>query len=220
MTPVTPSRGIAPILLTGTAFGLAGVALVMNGWYSHSLGSTPVSAWVFAAVGVAADAVALALPACVAAKWQARQRGAALAGWLIWLLTFAFTTCAGIGFASVNVTDVTASRAAIVTPAVTAAQAQLADVMATRDRECKTGTGKNCRAREDAVATAQQGLNAAMASVERRADPQTLAASKIVTWLSAGLLSPSGDDFAMLRLILLALLPQLGGVLLMIARRP
>jgi hypothetical protein len=31
-------------------------------------------------------------------------------------------------------------------------------------------------------------------------------------------LRPTGDDFAMLRLMLLALLPQIGGVLLMIAR--
>jgi hypothetical protein len=35
---------------------------------------------------------------------------------------------------------------------------------------------------------------------------------------SDGTVRPSGDDFAMLRLALLALLPQIGGVLLMLAR--
>jgi len=32
------------------------------------------------------------------------------------------------------------------------------------------------------------------------------------------MLRPSGDDFIMLRLILLALLPQIGGILLMVGR--
>jgi hypothetical protein len=33
-----------------------------------------------------------------------------------------------------------------------------------------------------------------------------------------GLLQPTGDDFAMLRLVLLALLPQIGRILLMVGR--
>src|SRR6201999_1824881 len=50
------------------------------------------------------------------------------------------------------------------------------------------------------------------------ADPQADAAIKIVAWLSAGTVKPAADDFAMLRLVLLALLPQIGGILLMIGR--
>jgi hypothetical protein len=41
----------------------------------------------------------------------------------------------------------------------------------------------------------------------------------MVAWLSGGRLKPTGDDFAMVRLILLALLPQMGGILLMIGRK-
>src|SRR5262245_54096802 len=133
-------------------------------------------------------------------------------------MVFAFTTTAGIGFASVNISDVTLSRASRVTPAVTVAQVALDDAKAARDRECKSGTGKFCRERETAVTERQAALNAALASVEQRADPQIEAASRIVTWLTAGMVKPSGDDFAMLRLILLALLPQVGGLLLMVAR--
>jgi hypothetical protein len=33
------------------------------------------------------------------------------------------------------------------------------------------------------------------------------------------MLRPTGDDFAMLRLVLLAVLPQVGGILLMVGRR-
>ena len=42
----------------------------------------------------------------------------------------------------------------------------------------------------------------------------------MVAWLSGGVVKPTGDDFAMVRLILLALLPQMGGILLMTGRNP
>jgi hypothetical protein len=90
--------------------------------------------------------------------------------------------------------------------------------MAARDRECKGGVGKFCREREAAVNERQQALDIAMRSVEQTADPQTEAAIHIVAWASRGLLKPTGDDFAMLRLILLAMLPQIGGILLMVGR--
>lgn len=61
-------------------------------------------------------------------------------------------------------------------------------------------------------------LDAALSSVEQAADPQTDAAIKIVAWLTAGIVKPAAGDFAMLRLVLLALLPQIGGILLMIGR--
>jgi hypothetical protein len=125
---------------------------------------------------------------------------------------------AGIGFASVNITDLTLARASRVTPAVAAAQAALSDAMVARDRECKGGVGKFCREREAAVADRQQVLDVAMRSVDQSADPQTQAASRIVAWVSRGGLQPTGNDFAMLRLVLLALLPQIGGILLMVGR--
>jgi hypothetical protein len=40
-------------------------------------------------------------------------------------MTFVFTVTAGIGFASLNIADVTQARASRVTPAVTAAQARI-----------------------------------------------------------------------------------------------
>jgi hypothetical protein len=133
-------------------------------------------------------------------------------------MTFAFAVTAGVGFASTNITDVTTARASRVTPAVQAAQGALTDAMAARDRECKGGVGKFCREREAAVNERRQTLDSAMRSVERTADPQTQAAIRIVAWLSHGALRPSDDDFAMLRLVLLALLPQIGGILLMVSR--
>ena len=57
-----------------------------------------------------------------------------------------------------------------------------------------------------------------MQAVAQTADPQTEATVKLVSWISAGAVRPTGADFGMLRLMLLALLPQLGGLLVMVAR--
>jgi hypothetical protein len=99
------------------------------------------------------------------------------------------------------------------------AQSALVDAMAARDRECKGGVGKFCREREAVVAQRRQVLDSAMTSVVQTADPQTDAAIKVVSWVSHGLVQPAAEDFVMLRLVLLALLPQIGGILLMVGRR-
>ena len=177
-----------------------------------------MAGWLFLAIGVAADLVALVMPSCAAGLWQTGQRVTALVGWSVWAMTFIFAVTAGIGFASVNIADVSMSRASRVTPAVQSAQAALNDAMASRDRECKGGVGKFCREREAAVNERRQALDTAVHSVEKTADPQTDAGIRVVAWVSRGVLQPTGDDFAMLRLVLLALLPQIGGILLMVAR--
>jgi len=216
---VTPSRPrVAPILLTASALALAGVGMTMNGWFARSLGSSDIAGWLFLAIGVTADLIALVMPSCAARLWRGRQRAISLAGWATWALTFVFAVTAGIGFASTNIADVTLSRASRTTPAVQTAQAALADAMAARDRECEGGVGKFCREREAAVNERRQALDAAMRSVEEVADPQTDAAIRIVAWATHGALKPTGDDFAMLRLVFLALLPQIGGILLMVGR--
>jgi len=217
--PVTPSRRqVVSVLLSIAALALAGVGIAMNGWFARSLGSSDLAGWLFLAIGVAADLVALVMPSCAAGLWQAGQRVTALVGWSVWAMTFVFAVTAGIGFASVNIADVALVRASRATPAVTMAQAALADAMTARDRECVRGVGKYCREREAAVNERRQAVDAAMHTIEHTADPQTEAAIRIVAWLSRGILQPTGDDFAMLRLILLALLPQIGGILLMVGR--
>jgi hypothetical protein len=122
-------------------------------------------------------------------------------------------------FASTNIADVTLARASRVTPAVAVAQAALSDAMSARDRECKGGVGKFCREREAAVIERRQALGTATQAVGQTADPQTDAASRIVAWATHGALQPTGNDFAMLRLALLALLPQIGGILLMVGNQ-
>ncbi len=216
---VAPSRRHpAALILSIAAIALAIVGITINGWFARSLGSSDVAGWLFLAVGVAADLVTLVMPSCAAGLWQTGQRATALVGWAIWLMTFVFAVTAGIGFASTNISDVTTARASRVTPAIASAQAALTDAMAARDRECKSGVGKFCREREAAVAERRQFLDSAVASVGQTADPQSDAAIKLVTWVSYGMLRPDREDFAMLRLVLLALLPQIGGILLLVGR--
>ena len=213
-----PSRSPSRILLLTAALALAGVGIVMNGWFARSLGSSEAAGWLFFAAGVAADLVALTMPSCAARLWQTRQRATSLAGWAVWAMTFVFAVTAGVGFASTNIADVALTRASRVTPAVVVAGAALSDAMSARDRECKGGVGKFCREREVAVNERRQALDTAMQSVGQTADPQTEAAIRIVAWATHGWLQPTGNDFAMLRLVLLALLPQIGGILLMVGR--
>src|SRR5262245_61460854 len=90
--------------------------------------------------------------------------------------------------------------------------------IAARDRECRGGVGKFCREWEAAVNDRRQALDTAMQAVGQAADPQTDAAARLVAWVTHGALQPTGNDFAMLRLVLQALLPQIGGILLLIGR--
>jgi hypothetical protein len=217
--PVTPHRRqVVPILLLVAALALGAAGITMNGWFARSLGSSDVASWLFLAIGAAADLVALAMPSCAAGLWRGGHRATSLVGWTVWLMTFVFAVTSGIGFASTNIADMTLARASRLTPAVVTAQSALADAMAARDRECRGGVGKFCREREVAVAERRQILDSAMTSVGQTADPQTDAAIKVVSWVSHGTLRPAAEDFVMLRLVLLALLPQIGGILLMVGR--
>jgi hypothetical protein len=211
------SRGIFGILLLA-ALALAGVGVAMNGWFARSLGASDTAGWLFLAIGVAADLVALVMPSCAARLWRMRHRAASLAGWTVWAMTFVFAVMAGVGFASTNIADTTLARASRPTPAVATAQAALSDAMSARDRECKGGVGKFCREREATVNERRQALDLATQTVVQTADPQTQAAIRMVAWVTHGAVQPTSNDFAMLRLVLMALLPQIGGILLMVSR--
>jgi hypothetical protein len=206
------------IVLMVLAFALFIVGLCSNALYAHNLATTELAGWLFVAVGVLADCLAFVLPDRAMHLCREGRFGIAGIAWAVWGLTSAFALYASVGFASINIADTTMARAGRTTPAVEVAQRGLNDAKAARDREC-VKLGPICRQREDAVRDRQTELREAMAKVGAAADPQTDATAKLIRWVSRGSVRPSADDFEMLRLFLMTLLPQLGGLVLMVARR-
>jgi hypothetical protein len=205
----TPRRRlpIVRLALLSSAFALAATGLAINAHFARSLGSTEFAGWLFLAIGVASDIAAFVLP-----TWALARRSAL--AWALWSVTFAFALIASVGFASLNITDAAIARASKTTPAIEDARRALEDAKLARDRECIRIRRPMCQHREDQVVARQRLLDAEHAKIV--ADPQAEGAVRLVAWLTRGYL---GVDPAMLRLALLTVLPQLGGLLLMVARR-
>jgi hypothetical protein len=58
-----------------------------------------------------------------------------------------------------------------------------------------------------------------MGNVVAQARPESTDFARLVAWLSRGTIQPGADDFAMLWLLFRTLLPQVGGLVLMLAQR-
>jgi membrane protein implicated in regulation of membrane protease activity len=168
--------------------------------------------WLFLAMGVATDIAALILPTVATLIRGPRK----LAAWGLWSLTFAFALSASLGFASVNITDTRMARTQGTNGVIETDERELQDAERIRDQECKK-VGPICQQRRNEVVTKQAKRDADRSTIV--ADPQADGATKLIRWLSAGHVAPTADDFSMLRLALLTLLPQVGGLVLMVARR-
>jgi len=59
----------------------------------------------------------------------------------------------------------------------------------------------------------------ATAKVAAQAQPESTDFAKLVTWVSRGAIQPGADDFSMLWLLFRTFLPQVGGLVLMLAQR-
>lgn len=212
-----PTRALGSLVLASTAAAIAWYGLNINAWYGATLGKNAEASALLAGLSVTADVLALILPATAAALWRDACYGLTVAAWSVWTVTVAITLMATIGFASVNIADSTLARAGRDTPAITTARSALADAKATRDRECARGVGPICRQREEAVIERQRQLEAAMRSVETAADPQADTAARLLTWLTGGVAHISRDDIHMARMLGMTLLPQLAGLVLMLA---
>jgi hypothetical protein len=202
-------------LLTGVAVTLFATAVASNAAFSWSLGASDGARSVFAGIGVAADVLVFVLPSVAASKWRSGCRMASLATWSLYGPAFVFAVSGSIGFSALNIGDVTAVRAARTSPAIELAQRRLDVATAQVATECKR-VGPLCRERQAEERQALADLAGARSMVARASDPQVAQASALVAWMTP--LRPSENDFAMVRLALLTLLPQLGGLVLMVSR--
>src|ERR1700722_8851290 len=117
---VTPDRHdghpegsrVASVLLAGTALILAGVGLLTNAQFAASLGQTPVSSTLLAALGFAIDGLALILPSVAGVLWRGRHRLASVSAWAVWAGAVTVTLIAAAGFAAGNIGDSVTARGA------------------------------------------------------------------------------------------------------------
>ena len=94
---------------------LAGVGLLTNAQFAASLGQTPVSSTLLAALGFAIDGLGLILPCVAGVLWCGRQRLASVSAWAVWAGAVTVTLIAAAGFAAGNIGDSVTARKAKIT---------------------------------------------------------------------------------------------------------
>jgi hypothetical protein len=224
--PWTPGAAILTIL----ALLIGALALAINAQTGWRFGTTPFAAWTFAGLSIAVDGLALALPAAAVALWHAGRRVLSLAAWAVAGAAIVGATLASLGFAQLHFGDTAAGRSAIVATtnavadrraaAIAAAERAANAATTAREAECAI-RGPRCRDRETderssfaALANAIAAPVPAVATIAADADPQVSAALKMAKWLG---LEITADGVANLRLALLALLPNVSGLVLAFA---
>jgi hypothetical protein len=259
----TVFRFIGGTMLAAIAVGVAWFGVQINAWYGASLGKTAEAGALLAGLSVAADILALILPAAACALWFERHRAAALVAWAVWTMTIAVTLMASIGFASLNIADTIAARAKIAAESsglsarieglrgerATIAETRAVAAIAADVQRAQPGaapvwrqtagctdvtlaaSGAACadvlRLRQ-ALANAQRrdALDAELREAEARlarlpavatTDPQTETAARLINWASFGLTRINAHDIDMARVAGMTLLPQISGLVLMLA---
>lgn len=223
------STGIPRIFLSGSvrssnlplmilAYSLGIVGLGINAWFAWNRGSALPDKVLLSSLGFIAEAIMFFLLSQAKTLWVQRQRGSFIIACFVWLVLFVFALTNSLGFASLNLSEAATARAERITPAVSDAQRRLDTLSASRAVEC-VKRGDRCRALEKEEQSAMEALRTAREKVSETADPQIAAAAKLIAWMTLDRFHPAADDFAMLRLLFLTLLPQLGGLVLMVAKK-
>jgi hypothetical protein len=123
--------------------------------------------------------------------------------------------------ASITVADQATARADRQTEGVRAADHALDVARSKRDEACGPGHGKSgaCKVRQAEVAKLEANQTEATANVVAQARPESTDFARLVAWVSRGTIQPGAGDFAMLWLLFRTFLPQVGGLVLMLAQR-
>jgi len=256
-------RILGGLVLAAIACAIAWFGLNINAWYGATLGKTAEASVWLAGLSVAADALALILPAAARTLWQDGKRGESLIAWGLWSTTIVIALLATIGFASLNIADTTAARGRIAdenaglagrvaqlraertavteTRSVPAIEAELqrAQPRAAAVWHATAGctdvtrplSGEACAdvlKLRQAIGTAQHrdALDAELRQAEQRlahlpavtiADPQADTAARLANWVTLDAVHIAPGDIHMARVLGMTLLPQISGLVLMLA---
>jgi hypothetical protein len=220
-----PGRKMGAVLII-LALAIAGLAIGINAQVGWHFGTTPLAATTFAGLSIAADALAIVLPSTALALWWNRRHLLASAAWATWTVVVTMAILASLGFASLHLGDTAAARSAIVSTAVATADQRNATIeaaraaadAATKSRIAECGRrGPLCRDLEHVEQTRMGELAAAIAlpiptaAAIADADPQVAGAVRLAQWVGLGV---TATDVGNLRLALMALLPNLAGLVL------
>jgi hypothetical protein len=257
------ARMASSVALGAIALAIAWFGIRINAWYGATLGRTAEASLLLAGLSVAADVLALVLPAVSRQLWLDHQRSSAAVAWGLWMFTAAIALLASIGFASLNIADVQAGRArsaldvhlltdrgeqlraarlVIREPRSVAeidAEIQIAQPRAAAVWKATAGctdvtqpkSGEVCApllvlrevrseaVRRDAIDAELRDIAAEIGRLPAvtSADPQADTAARLARWLTAGLVPIRPEDVAMARIAGMALLPQIGGLVIMLA---
>ena len=213
-------------LLIILALAIAALAIGINAQVGWHFGTTPLAAGTFAGLSIAADMLAVVLPSAAVALWWNCRRILSASAWMVWGLAASMAMLASLGFASLHMSDTAAARAAIVTTATVAADQRTAAIeaargaadAATKSRVAECGRrGPLCRELEHVEQARLSELTAAIALPVPAAatiagpDPQVTGAVRLARWVGLGV---TAIDISNLRLALMALLPNLAGLVL------
>lgn len=257
------ARMASAAALGAIALAIAWFGIRINAWYGATLGRTAEASLLLAGLSVAADVLALVLPAVSRQLWLDRQRSSATVAWGLWMFTAAIALLASIGFASLNVADVQAGRARAASDGarLTARGDQLraarlvireprsvaeidAEIQVARPgaaavwkatagctdvTQPKSGEAcapllalrevRGAAMRRDAIDAELRDIAVEIGRLPAvtSADPQADTAARLARWLTVGLAPITPDDVAMARIAGMALLPQIGGLVMMLA---
>ncbi len=204
----------APLVLVAYGFFALEVAInIKNAW-----GGALVDVAIPASLGVLAACVMLWLPSwAMTLPFGRRLLACSLLVLLVW--PFAFTN--NLRMASIVAADVTMARADRQTGATESTKTDLDRARDAQDKVCGPGQGKSkaCQLRQNEVTETKNASKDARSNVAAAAKPDSADFAKLVTWASFRRIEPKADDFDMLMLLLRTLLPQIGGLVLMLARR-
>jgi hypothetical protein len=214
-TVTAPSRRTNYALVV-IAYGFFSLGIGINVW-NAMIGGALADVALPAALGVLAEAVVFFLPAWALTLPVGRQ----VLAWALFAFISVFALTNSLRMASIIAADQATARADRQTEGVRTADHALDVARTRRDEACGRGLGKTvaCKVRQAEVTKLEANKTQAMAKVVAQARPESGDFAKLVTWVSRGTVQPGADDFTNLWLLFRTFLPQLGGLVLMLAQR-
>jgi hypothetical protein len=212
---VTPSKR-TNYAFVAIAYGFFLLGIGINVWNAMT-GGTITDMALPAALGVLAEAVVFFLPAWALTLPIGRQ----VLAWALFGFISLFALTNSLRMASIIAADQATARSDRQTEGVRVVDHALDVARARRDDACGQGLGKTiaCKARQAEVVKVEATQVQATAKVVAHAKPESTDFAKLVTWVSRDAIQPGADDFAMLWLLFRTFLPQVGGLVLMLAQR-